>query len=541
MSDTPAIPNAATITGAVLIGARDVKEGPSFHAVDPARGVEIEPAFVEAGPADVAAAAAFAAQAFPIYRATAPEARAAFLDAIAAEIESLGDALIERAAQETGLPAARLTGECARTTGQLRLFASWIRDGGADEPRLDSPLPERKPLPRADLRLRHIGVGPVAVFGASNFPLAFSVAGGDTASALAAGCPVIVKGHPAHPGTSELVGRAIRAAVAKANLPEGVFSLLTGTSHELGGALVADPRIAAVGFTGSRAGGLALVAIAAKRPMPIPVYAEMSSINPVFLLPAALQSRAEALGAGFVGSLTLGAGQFCTNPGLVIAIEGAGLDRFLASAGAAVQAAQATTMLTPGIAGAYARGVTALAQAGATEIARGGAEAGPNACRPALFVTEAAAFLAEPALSHEVFGASSLVIRCGDEAQMLDVARAVEGQLTATLHLEAGDHPLAAQLLPVLEEKAGRILANGWPTGVEVCHAMVHGGPFPATSDPRSTSVGTLAIRRFLRPVCYQDLPDALLPAAVKNGNPIHLPRLLDGKIVSAPEPEAEK
>ncbi|MFD2140059.1 aldehyde dehydrogenase (NADP(+)) [Ancylobacter oerskovii] len=531
----------SAITGALLIGSRDVAEGPTFRAVDPARGSEIEPAFVEAGPAHVAEAAALAAQAFPIYRATAPEARAAFLDAVAAEIEAIGDALIERASQETGLPAARLQGERARTTGQLRLFASWIRAGGADEPRLDSPLPERKPLPRADLRLRHIGVGPVAVFGASNFPLAFSVAGGDTASALAAGCPVIVKGHPAHPGTSELVGRAIRAAVAKAGLPEGVFSLLTGTSHELGGALVGDPRIAAVGFTGSRAGGLALVAIAAKRPVPIPVYAEMSSINPVFLLPAALESRAEALGTAFVGSLTMGAGQFCTNPGLVIAIEGEGLDRFLASAGTAMAGAPSATMLTPGIAGAYAKGVTALAGAGATEIARGGAEAGPNACRPALFVAEAGAFLSEAALSHEVFGASSLVIRCRDAAEMLAIARAVEGQLTATLHLDAADHKLAAELVPVLEEKAGRILANGWPTGVEVCHAMVHGGPFPATSDPRSTSVGTLAIRRFLRPVCYQDLPEALLPAAVKDGNPLRLPRLVDGTIVPAPASEDGK
>ncbi|GAB4070493.1 aldehyde dehydrogenase (NADP(+)) [Ancylobacter sonchi] len=526
------------ITGALLIGSREVTEGLTFRAVDPARAVEIEPAFVEAGAADVAAAAALAASAFPAYRATTPEARAAFLDGVAAEIEAIGDALIERASQETGLPAARLQGERARTTGQLRLFASWIRSGGADEPRLDSPLPERKPLPRADLRLRHIGVGPVAVFGASNFPLAFSVAGGDTASALAAGCPVIVKGHPAHPGTSELVGRAIRAAVAKAGLPEGVFSLLTGTSHELGGELVADPRVAAVGFTGSRAGGLALVAIAARRPVPIPVYAEMSSINPVFLLPAALESRAEALGTAFVGSLTMGAGQFCTNPGLVIAIEGDGLDRFLASAGAAVAAAPSATMLTPGIAGAYARGVTALAEAGAAEIARGGREGGPNACRPALFVADAHAFLAGEALSHEVFGASSLVIRCRDAAEMLSVARAVEGQLTATLHLDAADHGLAAELLPVLEEKAGRILANGWPTGVEVCHAMVHGGPFPATSDPRSTSVGTLATRRFLRPVCYQDLPEALLPPAVKDGNPLRLPRLLDGTIVPAPASE---
>ncbi len=524
------------LTGAALIGSRDLTGGASFRAVDPATGAALEPAFFEAGPAEVAEATALAAAAFPLYRATTPAARAAFLDAIAANIEALGDALIARAARETGLPVARLTGERARTTGQLRLFASWVRAGGADEPRLDSALPDRKPLPRADLRLRHIGLGPVAVFGASNFPLAFSVAGGDTASALAAGCPVIVKGHPAHPGTSELVGRAIRAAVAEAGLAEGVFSLLTGTSHELGSALVADPRIKAVGFTGSRGGGLALCRIAANRPEPIPVFAEMSSINPVFLLPAALEARAEALATGFVGSLTMGAGQFCTNPGLVIAIAGAALDRFIAAAATAVSAAPAATMLTPGIASAYAKGVATLeGSADVTEVAHG-AEGGVNACRPALFVTEAAAFLREPVLSHEVFGASSLVIRCADEADMAAVAGALEGQLTATLHLDPADHALAASLLPVLEDKAGRILANGWPTGVEVCHAMVHGGPFPATSDPRSTSVGTLAIRRFLRPVCYQDLPEALLPAAVQAENPLGLPRLVDGTLVLAGE-----
>lgn len=517
------------LTGAALLGSRDLTGAATFQAIDPATGTALEPAFFEAGPAEVAQAAALAAQAYPLYRATTPEARAAFLDAIAANIEALGDTLIARAARETGLPVARLTGERARTTGQLRLFASWVRAGGADEPRLDSALPARTPLPRADLRLRHIGLGPVAVFGASNFPLAFSVAGGDTASALAAGCPVIVKGHPAHPGTSELVGRAIRAAVAQAGLPEGVFSLLPGTSYELGGALVADPRVKAVGFTGSRGGGLALCRIAASRPEPIPVFAEMSSINPVFLLPAALDARAEALATGFVGSLTMGAGQFCTNPGLVIAIAGEGLDRFIAAAASAVSAAPAATMLTPGIAGAYGKGVAALAQQPeVTELAHG-LEGRVNACRPALFVTEASAFLREPVLSHEVFGASSLVIRCADEADMAAVAGALEGQLTATLHLDAADHALAARLLPTLEDKAGRILANGWPTGVEVCHAMVHGGPFPATSDPRSTSVGTLAIRRFLRPVCYQDLPEALLPAAVQTGNPLGLPRLVDG------------
>jgi NADP-dependent aldehyde dehydrogenase len=526
------------ITGSLLIGSRDVDGTPVFRAVDPARGEPIEPPFTDGGPAHVADAAALAAAAFPIYRATTPEARAVFLEAIAARIEALGDALIERAGEETGLHAVRLAGERARTTSQLRLFATWIRAGGADEPRLDSPMPDRKPLPRADLRMRHVGVGPVAVFGASNFPLAFSVAGGDTASALAAGCPVIVKGHPAHPGTSELVGRAIRDAVGEAGLPEGVFSLVSGTGNELGAALVADPRIMAVGFTGSRAGGLALTRIAAARPVPIPVYAEMSSINPVFLLPAALAARTEALAAGFIGSLTLGAGQFCTNPGLVIAIDGEGLERFTAVVRAGLEAQSAATMLTPGIASAYQRGVEAFARsADVRQVARGVEAGSANSCRPAVFSTDAATFNSTPELAHEVFGAFSLIVRCADAAEMATVARALEGQLTAALHLDPDDYPLARGLLPVLEEKAGRILANGWPTGVEVCHAMVHGGPFPATSDPRSTSVGTLAIRRFLRPVCYQDMPDPLLPAAIKAGNPLGLPRLVDGAIEAGTQP----
>lgn len=517
-----------TITGELLIGSTLRRTGASFHAVDPSSGERLEPAFSEAGPEEVAAAAALAAAAFPVFRDLGLERRAAFLEAVAAAIEGLGDALIERAAQETGLPAARLIGERGRTTGQLRLFAQEVRQGRWLDVRVDPALPERKPLPRSDLRSRQIGLGPVAVFGASNFPLAFSVAGGDTASAWAAGCPVVVKGHPAHPGTSETVGRAIQATVAACDLPEGVFSLLTGTTHELGAALVADPRIMAVGFTGSRAGGLALTRIAAARPVPIPVYAEMSAINPVFLLPAALEARAEALAQGFVGSLTLGAGQFCTNPGLAIGIAGPAFDRFLAAAGTALAASPAATMLTPGIHGAFAKGVSGFAER-AELLARGAKGQGAHACQAALFATDAQTFTQEPSLAHEVFGASSLVVRCADAEELLAVAHDLEGQLTATLHLDADDHPLAQRLLPLLELRAGRILANGWPTGVEVSHAMVHGGPYPATSDARSTSVGTMAIRRFLRPVCYQDLPDALLPESLRRANPLRLPRLIDG------------
>lgn len=517
------------ITGELLIGTRDVAGGATFAAFDPARNETIEPAFADAGKAEAAAAARLAAEAFPIFSETTPAARAAFLEAIATQIEAIGEPLIERAAQESGLPLARLIGERGRTVGQLRLFAQVVRQGAWVDARIDQAQPDRAPLPRADLRARHIAIGPVAVFGASNFPLAFSVAGGDTASAFAAGCPVVVKGHPAHPGTSELVGRAIRAAVADAGLPEGVFSLVSGTSNELGAALVADPRIKAVGFTGSRAGGLALMDIAAARPVPIPVYAEMSSINPVFLLPSVLEARAEALGTAFAGSLTLGAGQFCTNPGLVIAVAGGALDRFTAAAATAIEKAAAATMLTPGIAGAFRRGIEALGATDSVGLVAQGATGGANACQATLFVTQARAFLDDHSLSNEVFGAASVIVVCADLDEMIAVAEAIEGQLTATLHLDAADHRLARQLLPILEQRAGRILANGWPTGVEVCHAMVHGGPYPATSDPRSTSVGTLAIRRFLRPVCYQDLPDDLLPAALQRANPFGLPRLVDG------------
>ncbi len=508
-----------TITGNQFIGAREMRgqEAP-FHGVDPSTGEQLAPAFSGAGKAEVALACALAAQAFGDYRHTTLEQRAAFLERIAHNILELGDALIENAMRESGLPRARLEGERGRTVGQLRLFSALVRSGEWQGIRHDPALPERKPLPRSDLRLRHIGIGPVAVFGASNFPLAFSVAGGDTASALAAGCPVVLKAHPAHPATSELVGRAVRQAVADCALHEGVFSMLAGASIELGGALVADPRIKAVGFTGSRGGGMALMRIAASRPEPIPVFAEMSSINPMFLLPAALAARAESIGQGFVASLTMGSGQFCTNPGLVLAIDGPGFDAFMAAASNAVQAAPASTMLTPAIHGIYTAQTEKLARHGALrQIARGQPAQGPHQCQAALMLVESHDFLADPVWHNEVFGASSVVVRCPDLATVEQVLGHLEGQLTATLQMDEADLPLARRLLPQLEEKVGRILVNGYPTGVEVASAMVHGGPFPATSDARMTSVGTLAITRFLRPVCYQDFPDALLPGPLQD------------------------
>ncbi|WP_455778232.1 aldehyde dehydrogenase (NADP(+)), partial [Burkholderia stabilis] len=422
--------------------------------------------------------------------------------------------------------------ERARTVAQLRMFAQVVRAGDFLGVRIDPAQPARQPMPRVDLRVQHVALGPVAVFGASNFPLAFSVAGGDTASALAAGCPVIVKAHPAHPGTSALVGRAIQEAVDACAMPDGTFSLLFDDGYEVGAALVRDPRIQAVGFTGSRSGGTALMALAAARPQPIPVYAEMSSVNPVLLFAHALDARAEAIGRAFAAALTLGVGQFCTNPGLILGIDGPALRRFEAAAAAVLADLPAAPMLTPGIHRAYEEAVARLgAQPGVELLARGAAAGGGirHAGRAALFATPADRFAHQPELHDEVFGPASLVVRCPDLDTMHALVERLDGQLTTALHIDDGDHAAARAFMPLLERRAGRILVNGFGTGVEVAHAMVHGGPYPATSDGRSTSVGSLAIGRFLRAVCYQDVPDALLPDALRDTNSLGVPRSIDG------------
>jgi len=521
----------------MLIGADARQADARFTSVDPTTGFVLQPDFSSADTAAVDAACALAEAAFPTYAATDPETRGAFLEAAAQAILDIGDALIVRAMQESGLPRARLEGERARTVGQLRLFATVVRQGDWLDATIDPALPDRQPLARPDLRRMNLPLGPVAVFGASNFPLAFSVAGGDTASALAAGCPVVVKGHPAHPGTGELAARAIAAAVAASGLPAGVFSYLPGETNKLGAALVADPRIKAVGFTGSRGGGLALVRIAAARDEPIPVYAEMSSINPVILFPAALAARGTAIAEAFVASLTMGAGQFCTNPGLVIGLDGPELDAFVAAAGKTLEGTHSSTMLTPGIHAAFERGLGALATHGAVRtVARGSAGAGANQAVGALFETSAAEFLADAALGNEVFGSSSIVVRCRDAAELAAVVAGLEGQLTATIHIDPADEPAAAAILPLLARRVGRILANGWPTGVEVAHAMVHGGPFPATSDGRTTSVGSKAIERFQRPVCFQNLPAGLIPTAIGDANDWGIARRIDGQREETPK-----
>ncbi|WP_459983868.1 aldehyde dehydrogenase (NADP(+)) [Nocardioides sp. AN3] len=487
----------------------------------------------------MSAATKAAEQAFWSYRDTSPAVRSAFLAGIAEEIEADRDAIVEAAVEESRLPEARIIGELGRTTGQLRMFADVVRRGDHLGVRIDPALPDRQPLPRPDLRQRQTAIGPVAVFGASNFPLAFSTAGGDTASALAAGCPVVVKGHPAHPRTGELVAAAVARAVAAHGLHPGVFCHLPPTASDggvtLGQELISDTRIKAVGFTGSRRGGLAMAAAAAARPDPIPVYAEMSSVNPVVVLAGALGDDPADLAAAYVGSLTLGSGQFCTNPGLVFVPEGPAGDAFVAAAGAAVAQATGQIMLTPGIAAAYDDATARLRAADGVRVIGVGVGGGPDAPAPQLVEVAASALDGpDPVATEEVFGASGVMVRYGSVDELLPLLVRLEGQLSATIHASEADHDAARRLLPVLETKAGRILFNGWPTGVEVCHAIVHGGPFPATTDARTTSVGSLAIQRFQRPVCYQDVPDVLLPDALRQANPWWLSREIDGRLVSA-------
>lgn len=525
--------NQVQVTGEMMIGWRPTRgRGVELRAFDPQREVELEPSFAAADVAMVDMACKLAEAAFDPFRNTALETRARFLECIAENIMNLGDALIDRSHAETALPRARLEGERGRTVGQLRLFASMVREGRWLSATIDSAQPERKPQPRPALRLQNVPVGPVAVFGASNFPLAFSVAGGDTASALAAGCPVVVKAHPAHLGTSELVSRAVRQAGVECALPEGVFSMLIGVGNETGEALVAHPAIKAVGFTGSRQGGLALMRIAAARKGPIPVHAEMSSINPLFVLPGALARRSMEIAQNLADSVDLGAGQFCTNPGLVVVIDSEEARAFVAQTARALADKAAQTMLTPDISATYARSLRRRMQArGVDVLIADEQQHARHQAQPALFAVSEADFLADPELENEIFGPASLVVYCADEQGVIGIAEHLEGQLTCTLQIEMEDWLLAAKLFPVLERKAGRILANGFPTGVEVCNAMVHGGPFPATSDSRGTSVGANAIYRFLRPVCYQNFPTELLPLSLQDDNPLALCRFVDGQM----------
>ncbi|MCD2185346.1 aldehyde dehydrogenase (NADP(+)) [Rhizobium sp. GN54] len=468
--------------------------------------------FAKGTPELVVNACAAAEDAFWTYGYTSRSERADFLDAIADEIEARGAAITEIGTQETGLPAARLEGERGRTTGQLRLFAQHIRKGDYLDLRTDEALPDRKPLPRPEIRLIQRPIGPVAVFGASNFPLAFSTAGGDTAAALAAGCCVVVKGHSAHPGTGEIVAEAILAAIEKTNMPKGVFSLIQGGDRKVGEALVTNPFIKAVGFTGSLAGGRALFDLCAQRPEPIPFFGELGSVNPMFMLPEAVKARGTSLGEGWAGSLTMGAGQFCTNPGIAIVIDGADADGFVQSTRTALEKVGPQVMLTDGIAAAYRDGKNRFDSRNSVKPVLT-TESSDRKASPNLYETTGDAFLNDHTLGEEVFGPLGVVVRVRSVDDMVHLAKGLQGQLTTTIHMDAGDTDDARKLLPILERKAGRVLANGFPTGVEVVDAMVHGGPYPASTNFGATSVGTMSIRRFLRPVSYQNIPNDVLAA----------------------------
>ncbi|GFE52366.1 dehydrogenase [Roseobacter cerasinus] len=492
------------LTGKHLISGQWVESEARFASA-PAHGPSHE--FCAGTPALVGRACEAAEEAFLSYGWSSAQDRAAFLNAVADEIEARGAEITEIGTQETGLPEARLQGERGRTTGQLRLFAEHILKGDYLDRRHDTALPDRAPLPRPDLKMVQRPIGPVAVFGASNFPLAFSTAGGDTAAALAAGCPVVVKGHPAHPGTGEIVAQAIAAAIQSCGVHPGVFSLIQSDTQDVGSSLVQHPLIRAVGFTGSLAGGRALFDLCAARPDPIPFFGELGSVNPMFVLPGAMAARGAEMGAGWAASLTMGAGQFCTNPGIAVVLPDH--DSFVGAAEAALGEVDGQTMLTDGIADAFRNGVERIAE-GAQEII--GTRSDGRAARPYLFRISAKDWMDNPTLQEEVFGPLGIVVMVQDAEEMAQIARSLEGQLTCTLHMDTSDTVAAQALMPLLERKAGRVLVNGFPTGVEVSDAMVHGGPYPASTNFGATSVGTLAIRRFLRPVCYQNVPDVLLP-----------------------------
>jgi len=495
----------------------------TFQAVDPSTKDSLEPIFHEAAEGEVNHAVEKAAEAFPEYSKKSAEEKAAFLDAIGDEIMALGDELIDRCVKESGLTEGRLTGERGRTVNQLKLFADVVRAGSWVDARIDTGDP--------DVRSMRKALGPVGVFGASNFPLAFSVAGGDTASALAAGCPIVVKAHPSHPGTCELVAEAILKAAEKTGMPDGVFSMVHGTSHEVGLAIVRHPKIKAVGFTGSYGGGKALFDEANKRPEPIPVYAEMGSTNPVFILPGALKERKESIAEELTGSVSLGVGQFCTNPGLVFHEESDDTASFQSALSEQMKNVAPGVMLNEGIQKNYQSGLEKLSEIEGIEVlAKGNDDENGYRGSTALLRAAASVYFENQDVEEEVFGPSTILISSSGKEQMIQAARRLRGHLTATIHGTEEDLAEYSELVDILEQKVGRLIFNGYPTGVRVCHSMIHGGPFPATTDSRTTSVGTTAIRRFARPVCYQDFPNISLPDELKDGNPRGIWRLVDGE-----------
>jgi NADP-dependent aldehyde dehydrogenase len=523
------------LEGSHFIGTDRSAEGKAtFRGVDPSTSKELDPPYHEATSGEIDRAVRLAAEAFEDFRARPPRQKAALLDRIAAEIEALGDALIDRANAETALGPQRLTGERARTCNQLRMFARVVEEGSWVQARIDRALPDRKPLPRPDLRRMLIPVGPVVSFAASNFPLAISVAGNDTASGLAAGCPIIVKAHPAHPGTSEMIGAAVTKAIRETGMPNGLVSVLHGRTHEVGLALVRHPLVKAVGFTGSLRGGRALFDAANARPDPIPVFAEMGSINPVFVLPGALEQRGRQIAEGLKNSVTLGVGQFCTCPGVVVGLEGDATKTFTAAVAELIAATAPATMLYDGIRRGYREGVQAFSKVPGVKVAaqsKGPVDDSRTQAAPTLFTATVETFLGNERLREELFGPSTLLVTGKTKQDLLRVARSLDGHLTATIHGTPQDLEEHRDLVAVLEQKVGRLIFNGFPTGIEPCNAVHHGGPYPATTDARTTSIGTAAMERFVRPVCYQDFPQPALPPELRDGNPSKIWRLVEGQM----------
>ncbi|MEJ2113124.1 MAG: aldehyde dehydrogenase (NADP(+)) [Flavobacteriaceae bacterium] len=520
------------ITGKNYIGNNLSANGTkTFKTFNPQLNIENQYVFNEASSEEIDLAVALASEAFKTFRTISGKQKADFLNAIADEILALDDELIETYCSETGLPEGRAKGERGRTVFQLRSFADLVSEGSWVEAAIDTAQPNREPIPKPDLRKMLVPLGPIVVFGASNFPLAYSTAGGDSAAAFAAGCPVIVKSHPMHAGTGELVASAIIKAVEKTGMPNGVFSNLNSSGIDVGVQLVKHPGVKAVGFTGSIRGGRALYDLASQRDEPIPVFAEMGSINPVVILPEALKNRSKSLANTYASSITLGTGQFCTNPGLLLGIKGESLTNFIHELSQEIVKIEPSCMLHPNIVGAYENNKSkALSQAELTVVAIHDADVQDTYARQVITTVEGSTFLENTSLHQEVFGPYSMIVQCEDENQLESIISNLEGQLTGTIIAEKEEAKEYSNIIDALQNRVGRIIYNGVPTGVEVCPAMVHGGPYPASTDSRFTAVGINSIKRWVRPFSYQDWPNSLLPDELKNENPLQISRLINGK-----------
>ncbi len=522
-----------TLTGEHIIGFNNISSADTFYSLNPTTNCPMDIAVGNASVATMEHAVEHAHQAYQTYKNTDIKTRAAFLRTVASELQAVGDDIVSIATQETGLPDARIQGELGRTVGQFTAFADYIERGLHLDARIETAQPDRSPLPKPDIRSVNQPMGVVGVFGASNFPLAFSAAGGDTASALASGCTVVVRGHNGHPLTSEVVARALQSACKKCHMPDGTFSLVQGIRYDISYALVEHPLVQAVGFTGSTFVGRILFDKASSRPTPIPFYGELGSINPVVLSPSALKNKGAHIATGFAGSVTLGCGQFCTNPGLGIGLAGDDLNAFVDTLKSAGANTPEQTMLMPKIAKAYHKGLDTMQQHSEVTTVHADTASGTNTGAFNLFQVSGADFVKNGDLQNEIFGPTTMIVACADMTELRAVLNSLHGQLTGTIWMDDSDTDFADGVLGILTQKVGRVLFNGFPTGVEVTHSMVHGGPYPASTNVRTTSVGSMAIYRFLRPISYQQTPQSLLPEVLKDQNPHAYTRMINGVLTT--------